>query len=306
MTKAEVSAKIKKIVEQASASRPTIIEPELIFGWKEGEVIDFNEYEKIGFYHPKEKSTYSMDNQFFQELYDLIKEREEIDDPIILYPYSVEDSYVLVVIDGATRLSIVSKVRNENPDFFKMIPVRYFNGTVEEAMGEMIRRNLENRTRPLTSYELVEAIKRFVNSNWNNNEISERLGINSVRVSQIRNAIESCQSEGLKTAFKENPDKMKLSTFLAACKNPVDEQNKVAEKVLSGTKVKEREVKKTKWSPDKICKRVDTFLSTEIEEWDIFLKEKEMLKFVDKEIQDLVGALGEFQTAIFCAFNEKE
>jgi ParB-like chromosome segregation protein Spo0J len=248
-------AKKKKVVDvekfaddlfkQKVEKRSTQLPPEMFLGWRNGQVIDFEPYEDTGFSHPKQSGSYSMKDDFFKELHSNLKMRPYLDNPIHVYLHQDDDGKTkIVVIDGATRVSIISLLKKEDPSLFETVPVTYFCGDKDEAIADMVRLNLNGRHRPLSHMELINSIKRFLDFNWTQTLIAERLGLSVQKVHNLCKAIDNCKSEKLMEALDKKPDKFKMSAFLNACDQDEEKQEEIAEKVLGGKTVKAHNVKK--------------------------------------------------------------
>lgn len=182
MTNKTPSAKgaIAELIRSGGAGN---IPPEVIHGYKTGAPVNFNLYDEIGFHHPKRKAYYDglynlkRADSAIVNIYEGIKTKGTIDDPLIVYVVGAGSDAKLIVLDGATRLSCISFIRNEDPSAFKTVPVILFKGSRDEARVEMVRRNREGNSRPLDCDELAEAIRRFQKWGWTDEEIRERLSI---------------------------------------------------------------------------------------------------------------------------------
>jgi len=275
----------------------TSIHPEAILGFVNGSHVDFKEYDKVGFHHPKEKSYYDLakEDEKFIEILEGIRFSESIEDPITIYLHEVnENTRHIVCVDGATRLSCIGYLRKDNPDIFKRVAVSVFRGSIEEAKASMVRRNLENRTRPLTSYEKMQAVVRFSKSGWTNEEIAERLGQNpDTYAPSIHAIIQTGRGliTPLKNAFRNG--KMTMHAATQSAKLSQDEQGKIADKVEQGEKVTGKEVSKKNTTTNiRILPKLANF-TADMESFEKHLKKKGWLddETLEKSFNDTWNGL---------------
>jgi len=179
----------------ASGGMPIQIDPSVLFGWREGQALDVRAYTAMDLQHPK-------DPDFYDSLCDTVPDPEiwtifkgirysgQVDDPVLVFLHREDrqSPYQIFVLDGATRTSCVSFLREEFPQKFRTIPVQLFEGTLTEAKGEMVRRNLEDRSRTLKPAELVYAVGRLVNGGMNEFQAAKLCGIES-RSGLARNCV---------------------------------------------------------------------------------------------------------------------
>jgi hypothetical protein len=175
LTMAEYRALIAKRLKKSGT---VLAFPTALLGFREGDPVDFEPYNELGFPHPKAVNNgayYDRENgdPTFMNIYNGIEAAEIIDDPILVYPYEHDGQLDLVIIDGATRTSIIGYLRTS--EVFHRVPVSLFRGTPDEARAAMVRRNLENRERRMTGYEKTVAIHGLHKAGWTVQEIVERL-----------------------------------------------------------------------------------------------------------------------------------
>jgi hypothetical protein len=145
------------------------IEPEYLFGWREGSGLDVESYDGVGFTHPKPHKYYHMEfneageperskcDPEFLSIYDSIVQSNKIDEPITVYFFGGK----ILVLDGATRVSCISYRRRMQPGFMDKVPYRLFTGPEDQARGHMIRLNLDGRKRVIRHDEFVKAVLRL-------------------------------------------------------------------------------------------------------------------------------------------------
>lgn len=152
--------------------------PTALMGFREGECVDFDPYNELGFPHPKAVNGgayYDREtgDPTFLSIYNGIESASIIDDPILVYPYEHEGELHLVIVDGATRASVIGYLRTD--EVFHRVPVSLFRGTPEEARAAMVRRNLDDRERRMTGFEKTVALRNLSKAGWTIQEIVERL-----------------------------------------------------------------------------------------------------------------------------------
>lgn len=167
---------IEQTVRNLQKSGMCMVVPEAILGFQEGAAVDLKPYDQIDFTHPRQEIYYSLDNAQFKEKFDDITATGDIEDPIVVFPYTSDGKTEILCLDGVTRLSIIGLYREKNPDAFRRIKCMLFRGTFEQAKGAMVRYNLEGRSTPLSGAELMDSIDRFVKWGWEDAEILTLLG----------------------------------------------------------------------------------------------------------------------------------
>lgn len=179
----------------ASGGMPIQIDPSVLFGWREGEALDVRAYAAMDLQHPKDPDFYdslchTVPDPEIWTIYKGIRDSGQVDDPILVFLHREDrkSPYQIFVLDGATRTSCVSFLREKFPEKFKTIPVQLFEGTLTEAKGEMIRRNLEDRNRTLKPAELVYAVGRLVDGGMSEFKAAKLCGIEN-RSGLARNCI---------------------------------------------------------------------------------------------------------------------
>lgn len=237
-----------------SGKNLTSIQPDALLGFNAGSPLNFEEYEKVGFTHPKNHNYYNLTFNDEGEvigdprmlaIYDGIRLSGEIDDPLVVYPYNHNGENLILVLDGATRASAIAYILQDNAKAFDRVPIRIFKGTEQEAMAEMVRRNLPDHGRPLNDIEIMQAIKRFVTAGWSKDEISDNLGQDRVKWRPILDQY-ILAGEKLIPDLVEAWEKGLISRSAAfeSAKSTVEEQESIAETVNSGQKVTGANVKK--------------------------------------------------------------
>lgn len=230
------------------------IQMDALLGFTPGKPLNFKKYEKLGFSHPKDHNYYNLtfdengkpegDPQMVA-IYNGIKLKGEIDDPLLVYPLDRDGSTDILVLDGATRASVISYIQANDPEAFPRVPINIFKGSEEEAMAEMVRLNLPDRNRSLRDVEIMRAIKRFVALGWSKDEISNRLGMDRVKWrATLDNYINVGENliPDLVEAWETGI--LNRSAAFEAAKTTVEEQEVIAETINSGEKVTGTQIKK--------------------------------------------------------------
>jgi hypothetical protein len=170
----------------ASGGMPIQIDPSVLFGWREGEALDVRAYAAVDLHHPKDHDFYdslhhSVPDPEIWTIFKGIRDSGRVDDPILVFLHreNRQMPYQIFVLDGATRTSCVSFLRGKFPHKFKTLPMCLFEGTLSEAKGEMVRRNLENRSRTLKPAELVYSIGRLLDAGVSEFDAAKICGIES-------------------------------------------------------------------------------------------------------------------------------
>lgn len=170
----------------SSGGVPVRIDPTVLFGWREGEALDVRAYSSMRLQHPKDPDFYDSLSQTVPDpeiwsIYKGIRDSGGVDDPILVFLHRENRNkpYEIFVLDGATRSSCISYLRSEKPGSFQTIAAKLFEGSLTQARGEMIRRNLESRSRILKPYELVNAVGNLVAAGVNEFEAARLCGIES-------------------------------------------------------------------------------------------------------------------------------
>jgi hypothetical protein len=249
-----------------------------LFGFNVGKPLNFKKYEEMGFHHPKDHNYYNItfnengepegDPQMIA-IYNGIKLKGEIDDPIIVYPLNRDGESIILVLDGATRASAISYIMADNPDAFTRVPIKVFTGTEEEAMAEMVRRNMEDRSRPLADIEVMNAIKRFVASGWTKDEISDRLGQDRIKWRAILdNYIKVGEALVPELVEAWSAGLLTRNAAFEAAKTTVEEQETIAERInggekVTGTQIKKENSEKREMRPNKTLTTLADKFSTE-------------------------------------------
>ena len=300
-----VPAMVEKMKKTSSISIP----PEAIMGFRVGNHLDFEPYEALGFDHPKDHKYYNRDNEDpkFIEILEGIKASEQLDDPLLVYPLVTEKGSFILVLDGATRTSIIAYLRENNPDLFKRVEVKVFRGSLEEAKAAMVRRNMEGRVRPLNDCEMMEAIVRFNKWGWTDAETCERIGRDPKKytpiISQYRVTAQNLIPE-LIQALKEG--KIARQTAFESAKLTTDEQKAIATKIGTGEKVTSQSVSSTnetkKFRPIPRINRIETTM----EEIMIGLKGQRLGTSCKESFDKVIEALAQFRSDVEEKMAEKE
>ncbi len=236
----------------------TTIQMVALLGFTVGKPLNFAKYEKIGFVHPKDKiNDHAYYNLTFNEngeaegdpqmvaIYNGIRLKGEIDDPILVYPLNRNGSTDILILDGATRASAIAYIQAHDPDAFARVPIKVFKGSEEQAMAEMVRLNLDDRSRSLGDVELMQAIKRFVDAGWTKDEISDRLGQDRVKWrATLDNFIRVGESLIPELVEAWSAGLIARSGAFEAAKTTPEEQETIAEQLNSGEKVTGSQIKK--------------------------------------------------------------
>lgn len=174
----------EKAFDMLSNAKGCEIPPEALLGFRTGNHLDFTKYSKLGFTHPKSPSYYEYKGENsdpdFKRIYDGIKERGGIDNPIVIYPYECDGEKHLIVIDGATRMSVIGYLRAENPKSFLRVQCSPTPPCTnpDEAQAMMVRLNMEGRGRMLSPYEILESVHRCrSNARWEVADIAKHFGM---------------------------------------------------------------------------------------------------------------------------------
>lgn len=186
----------------SSGGIPVRIDPTVLFGWREGESLNVRAYTDMRLQHPKDPDFYdslssTVPDPEIWTIYKGIRDNGDVDDPILVFLHREDrkSPYEIMVLDGATRVSCISYLREKNPKKFQTIPVRLFEGSLTEARGEMVRRNLEARSRVLKPYELVQAVGNLVEAGVEEFEAARLCGIEN-RSGLARNCINVFEGAG--------------------------------------------------------------------------------------------------------------
>lgn len=272
--------------------------PEAILGCEPGKVIDFTPYIELGFHHPKAVDYYDPANEQFKAIMDGIIVSERFDDPVLLYVIDKSDDEKLILcLNGATRLSSAMLHRSDNPDSFKRVEFVYFRGTPDEARAAMVARNIGDRTRPLTAFELSASIKHFIASGWTEDEIAKRLIMNAQKVKDLMNMDESLIPD-LRRAVEAG--KISTQTAIESAKLPQDKQEAIAGKVDGGEKVTVRTARKENDNAGKNINFDKWFKRREDDMTDLekALKAKKKFSKVETEFRAFQDALVYLQTEV--------
>jgi len=224
----------------------------------------------------------------------------------LVYPLVNDDGSSILVLDGATRTSVIGYLRKKNPDIFKRVEVKVFRGTLEEAKAAMVRRNMEGRVRPLTDVEMMDAIVRFNKWGWTDAETCERIGRDPKKytsiISQYRVTAESLIPE-LREALKNG--KIARQTAFEAAKLNEDEQKEFAKKISAGEKVTSKNVSSTnetkKFRPIPRLNRMETTM----DEIMIGLKAQRLGTACKESFDKVMKALAEFRADVEEKMGEK-
>ena len=297
-----------------SGSGLSTVQMPALLGFEVGKPINFKQYEKLGFHHPKDHNDYNITfdsngepkgNLEVITIYNGIKLRGEIDDPILVYPLNREGSNHILILDGATRASVIAYIMKNDSDAFARVPIKIFKGTEEEAMAEMVRLNLDQRKRFLADIELMQAIKRFVGLGWTKDEISDRLGQDRIKwratLDNFINVGENLIPD-LVEVWKSGA--LNRSGAFEAAKTTVEEQETISEtlnegKKVTGTQIRKQNAEKTEMRPNRTLTTLAEKFSTEstgekASQLAGFLAKKRLKsKFADEmqEIHDMIIAL---------------
>lgn len=236
------------------ASAISVINPLALFGFEIGKPLNFDSYEKLGFNHPKTHSYYNIlfnangepsGDPVMVEIFKSIYNSQKIDDPILIYPYQNENGIYIIVLDGGTRSSSIAFAMALNPDLFQQIPIKVFNGTKDEAIAEMVRRNMSERSRCLTDVEMMRAVYRFIKMGWTKEEISERLGQDPVKWRPTLDNYINAGTSLIPSLVKAWEDGViNRSAAFQAARLHIEKQEAVAEQISSGKKIKGSEIQK--------------------------------------------------------------
>ena len=219
-------------------------EPELILGWNIGESLNFDQYSDLGFHHPKMAERYSLNDPGFSSIYDGIIESGQFDDPILVYvKKDLEVSYLLV-LDGATRLSVAAIARSRNPESFVRIPMKLFRGTEQEAKIEMARRNWTGHQRSMTPYEEMKFVEQLIKWGWNPSEIAQKMQRGGTFVQTIYNLKKMSESliDEVKDLLREG--KINRTCAIEASSLSQIEQKLLVDSIKKGEKINVNELKK--------------------------------------------------------------
>lgn len=171
----------------AADGSAVMVDPSVVYGWREGMSLDVRTYDEIGFFHPKDPSFYDSldtvipDDPAMWTIYNSILANGQIDNPVLLHIMRNKNvDPAIIVLDGATRLSCVSKARKKKPTEFAMVPAALFLGSDEDARGAMLRLNSEGRSRSLKAGEMVLVAKRMIDAGHGEHDIGTLTGVSRI------------------------------------------------------------------------------------------------------------------------------
>lgn len=227
-----------------SGGVPIQVDPSVLFGWREGFALDVRAYAERDLQHPKDPDFYdslehTVPDPEIWGIYKGIRDSGQVDDPILVFLHREDrkSPYEIFVLDGATRTSCVSFLRGKFPQRFRTIPMQLFEGTLTEAKGEMVRRNLEDRNRTLKASELVYAIGRLIKGGMSEFKAAKLCGIEN-RSGLSRNCINIFEngSPDLLKALEE--DVLNIQQAARLSRLPKDQQDVQVRNARSGKAVR--------------------------------------------------------------------
>lgn len=213
------------------------IEPEYLFGFRDGDCADLSGYMDLKFPHPKPQEYYKItyNDQMqpkgdpeFVKIYLDITRTGKIDDPILVYFYHGR----ILVLNGMTRLSVVGQHRKLQPGFMRRVPFRLFVGSENMARGEMVRLNLDGRQRVIRPKEFFTMIQAYKDNNMTVGEIRKMISGSATGNYEINSTINVAYfgCNRLQKLFLEKKIPIGHAAEIANVEDPV-QQEKILEKL---------------------------------------------------------------------------
>lgn len=234
------------------------IHPEAILGFSIGEPLCFDKHLEVGLRHPKVRSYYEMQiqgegdesyyvgDQKFRDLFVNIRACGQFLEPILVY--LDEETNSIAVLNGATRLSAIAYILADDASAFQKIPVRVFKGTKSEAQHQMIALNDADNFRPLTQYEIMEAVYHLKSDepNITDAQVCIMLGKNpetyTPTLSTMRKVRQKTSAE-LRAQFALGNVNMNVMKKIADAGIPKSEQSEYVDRIKKGEKLTGSDIK---------------------------------------------------------------
>lgn len=295
---------IAAICEKGSTLRKGgggMIYPEALLGFEIGKPINFRPYEKLGFIHPKNDEYYKLNGEStdpeFLKIYEGIRDSGQITDDLLVNIHydKNKDKYHLVIVDGATRASVISYLKSENSDLFHRVGIKLFAGETAAVQGEMFQRNLPGRNRPLRELEIMNGLDRLQKSGWTDEELAKRMGMSLNTVKEYLNCAANLITEVREVVAQ---GKLTRQAIFEAAKLPEADQHKIVEDVSNGTAIKAVNIRRSREDLQvNVLKRLQRLQERELPDIMKGLKGKKKFSTLGAEYAAFKDALDTFAAA---------